>query len=799
MSFRRTKKQRQGSYLTNAEQLEAALGQPASKTAGPSEHLSRILVAGIVLILPIIVIVCSKFPLYNPVGYLDPWFYTGYFNNLAELYKWFGPTYYLSRLPWIVPGYIAYHLLPAKWAYFALHGCFLYLGGIFTYLILRSRYDRLVGIVGYALLVANPLYLMSQSWEYVDGPGIVYLLAGMYFFESSRRWKSGYLALGLAGAFWMFAINCNFVFVIFAGSYFCANIYQAFSTTRFLKQLVMIAIGSLLSIVFLGALNHFLVGDTYLFFQIQLSKAKWLMASGDLARYRRPLWSLMKSEYRIHVPLVLLLVSGIIVYRDAHRRTAHLETPADQELRRDAIFVLLSFTGILMWEFLAHGLALEMTFYYSYMLPGVVLLTASLINNWRQYDSGRDSAVWLSAIAMVGAAVLPAFLVNPTGVVDKLRTIGAPHVLALLLVVLASIVTSQSKTLCVLLAFYTTSSFILSPNIHQYISRQSSSVNKGAHLGGIRLIAELHQQIPSGTRFLFWFRSSLNPYTGQEFESISSLYLWATNYVNSQMPALNAEDINKIAKAGAGFIVLLANNPEDFVHAVDSLSQHGLEPDVSEHHTISEAGLTFHYLIVRLRNIPDLTRQIGGRVQLNSAGWPETLRIPKGPLADEVYGLSGSGIREVFRSSMDGSAALEVNRYGRSGALEPTTDCLNPGDHCARYSSDDMRDHVVTSFLPVPVGQERLVFFSMWAKRVVGDAWPSISLQEESYISLVDAYPLSRRPDGWILFGGWVPAPGGHKVRLLIQQPAGNVSLLENMYLVVVPELTRDRPTKMPR
>jgi len=136
-------------------------------------------VAGIVLVLPIIVIVCSRVPLYNPVGYLDPWFYTGYFNNLAELYKWFGPTYYLSRLPWIVPGYIAYHLLPAKWAYFALHGCFLYLGGIFTYLLLRSRYDRYVGIVGFALLVANPLYLMSHGWEYVDGAGIVYSLGGM--------------------------------------------------------------------------------------------------------------------------------------------------------------------------------------------------------------------------------------------------------------------------------------------------------------------------------------------------------------------------------------------------------------------------------------------------------------------------------------------------------------------------------------------------------------------------------------------------------------------------------------------
>ncbi len=787
-----------GNYLTSADQLEARPGQLASKTASPSEHLPRILVAGVMLILPIIVIVCSKFPLYNSVGYLDPWFYTGYFNNLAELYKWFGPTYYFSRLPWIVPGYIAYHLLPAKWAYFALHACFLYLGGIFTYLLLRSRYDRYAGIVGFALLVANPLYLMSQSWEYVDGAGIVYLLAGMYFFDSSRRWTSGYLALGLAGTFWMFAINCNLVFVIFAGSYFCANIYPTRITNRVLKQLAMLAIGSLLSIAFLGVLNHFLVGGTYWFFEIQLSAAKSLMASGDLAKYKKPLWFLVKSEYRILVPLVLLVVSAAMVRRDAQRRTVNLETPHDQELSRDALFVLLSFTGMLMWEFLAHGLALEMTYYFSYMLPGIVLLSAGLISRWSQYEWGRGSTAWLSPIAIVGAGVIPVFLGNSPGVAVALRTMIAPYILAVLLVFRAWTVTTQSKILCMLLAFYTTSSFMLSPRVYDHFFQQGS-VNKGAHLGGIRLIADLHQQIPSGTRFLFWFRSSLNPPAGQEFESISSLYLWATSCVNNRMPELSVEDINKIANVHSGFIVLLARNPEEFAQAVDSFSRHGLEPRVSEHHTITEAGLKFHYLIVRLQKIPDLQSPIEGRVQLNADGWPETLRFPKGPLPSEVYRLSGSGVREMFRSSMDGSEGLGVYRYGQRGALEPGTGCLHPGDHCGRYSSDDMRDHMATSFLPVPAVENRLLFFSVWAKPAVGDTSPSITLQGDLYIHLADAYPLSRRPDGWVFFGGWVPAPGGHKVRVVIQQAAGKASLLENMYLVDVPEPSRDRPSDPPR
>jgi len=87
----------------------------------------------------------------------------------------------------------------------------------------------------------------------------------------------------------------------------------------------------------------------------------------------------------------------------------------------------------------------------------------------------------------------------------------------------------------------------------------------------------------------------------------------------------------------------------------------------------------------------------------------------------------------------------------------------------------------------------------MWAKPVLGDAWPSISLQEEHYINLAQANLLSRRPDGWILLGGWVPAPGGRRVRLVIQHAAGKASLLENIYVVDVPEAASGRPSDAPR
>jgi hypothetical protein len=60
-------------------------------------------------------------PLYNPVGFVDPWLYTSLFVNFDWAYSVFFDTYYAARLPWVIPGYVLNSLLPSKAAYFLLH------------------------------------------------------------------------------------------------------------------------------------------------------------------------------------------------------------------------------------------------------------------------------------------------------------------------------------------------------------------------------------------------------------------------------------------------------------------------------------------------------------------------------------------------------------------------------------------------------------------------------------------------------------------------------------------------------
>jgi hypothetical protein len=47
---------------------------------------------------------------FAPKGFLDTWIHTGYFTNFSCLFRHYGITYYVSRLPWIIPGAIALKL-----------------------------------------------------------------------------------------------------------------------------------------------------------------------------------------------------------------------------------------------------------------------------------------------------------------------------------------------------------------------------------------------------------------------------------------------------------------------------------------------------------------------------------------------------------------------------------------------------------------------------------------------------------------------------------------------------------------
>jgi hypothetical protein len=75
---------------------------------------------------------------YSQSDYIDAWVYHGFFRHL-ETYAggMFPRTYYGSRLGWIVPGYVAYHLFSPRIATVVLHLTFYSVAVSSVYLIAR--------------------------------------------------------------------------------------------------------------------------------------------------------------------------------------------------------------------------------------------------------------------------------------------------------------------------------------------------------------------------------------------------------------------------------------------------------------------------------------------------------------------------------------------------------------------------------------------------------------------------------------------------------------------------------------
>src|SRR3954453_4083129 len=95
----------------------------------------------VLLLLPLGLLLLNPNWIYSFAGHIDPWVYHGLFRNGAYLTRVFPDTYYASRLPWVLPGQLMYHLFPPDWANRALHFLFYDLTVFSIYFAIRAVSD----------------------------------------------------------------------------------------------------------------------------------------------------------------------------------------------------------------------------------------------------------------------------------------------------------------------------------------------------------------------------------------------------------------------------------------------------------------------------------------------------------------------------------------------------------------------------------------------------------------------------------------------------------------------------------
>jgi hypothetical protein len=225
-----------------------------------------------VVLLPAIVLWRQDNTLFTGYGYLDPWYYLGFFRNLVEFKRnLFPATYYGSRLSWILPGAAVHGLFPPVAA-----NCILHLGvhtvaTVSLFLTLKWVVGARRAFLGAMLFSVNPWLWSATGWDGVDGAGIAYCLLAVALLTwaalaPGRRW-----ALVGAGMALACLVYTNLYWVTLAWlppAGYVALVWAWHRTPpprAFLALAVWLGSGCAIVTLALGAVNWFLDGHFFFY------------------------------------------------------------------------------------------------------------------------------------------------------------------------------------------------------------------------------------------------------------------------------------------------------------------------------------------------------------------------------------------------------------------------------------------------------------------------------------------------------------------------------------------------------
>ena len=322
------------------------------------------------------VYVWTKAPLYNPFGTIDPWLYTALWTNFDQVYESFPRTYYISRVPWIVPGYVLNGIFDdARTAALVLHTAFFLGGGVLFYVFCRRWLGVPASAIGYVALIGSQMYFAAHRWDYQEGGVLTYMIAAYAFSlvrTQSPRMRPASLALG--GFFAAAMVTTRIIDVVYLVG--LPLLYVAVSVDvpwaarlrQFARDVAAFAAGAAALLVAGGlfARSH---GEEFLFFMPQVRVVR--ATSGEYNQIPVDAW-LPLSPY-FWVPLFVVLFSAVVLAVGPKT-----DRVARRVLAAATLWLSLLYAAFAAWQFLGHGWLFNLTYYFSsFLVPTLLCLTAA--------------------------------------------------------------------------------------------------------------------------------------------------------------------------------------------------------------------------------------------------------------------------------------------------------------------------------------------------------------------------------------------------------------------------------------
>jgi hypothetical protein len=212
----------------------------------------------IIVLMPLVLLAVNVNWIFSEPIFVDRWFYSGFHLHLPLLQSAFGDTYYASRLPWTVIGWLLHSALGDERALYVLHFAVFYLAVFSLYAAIRTIFasSSAAGVAA-VLLGTNSFFLVAAGWDYVSGPLMACSLASIAAMAGtaiSRRWRVAAFLWGIAACSMVSMYLSMVLFVpIQVGMFLFLN------RLRGKRSVVLAAVwtsaGGLAAMLFMGLIN----------------------------------------------------------------------------------------------------------------------------------------------------------------------------------------------------------------------------------------------------------------------------------------------------------------------------------------------------------------------------------------------------------------------------------------------------------------------------------------------------------------------------------------------------------------
>ncbi len=534
---------------------------------------------------------------FGPLGYYDPWFYTGYFMHLSYLVRVSGATYYLSRLPWILPGALVFKIARPEAATVILNALILAASAASLYFIVSRHYGKRPATLACLALATNPYFMYSVAWDYPDGPAVAYSFIALAFLlrPTGGRLPGSFLG----GVFLAFSGFTNMAGAPALLAIMAVPLWlRRRSPKELAREIFWVACGGLAGAAFLAPFGRVLLGR-FAFFQPQLDQIHDVASHpGYLEHMWGTGYAWLPTAYRLAPFLFLQAVGGLALILGRKRSpvfvVAYLALTVDS-----ALFVL--------GEFALHNVGMRVAYGSTYMLTPAMAFAGLLIGecwspaarwdrppglSWRWAKTAVPAL--LAILAALFSLALPVCFPAALRAAPAAQIWGLTATLAIAAGVFLAAPIARKPVSSLIVCCLIFAALFFGPACDSGISYPFRKDNAKT----FRTLVSIVNLVDSGTgparRLRFW-------YDQQEpaidiYHSAASFYLWEYADCTAQVPSAPVEALRDIFQADTTFVHLTLD-PSKIAVRESMLASRGVSVGDKRHWKLPSASGTIHVVM----------------------------------------------------------------------------------------------------------------------------------------------------------------------------------------------------------